>query len=285
MNSHRSLRYTLFVLFAAAVVLLTACQPAAPAASPQATLAPSQPPAQPSAIPAVPATQAPAGPTQPSTGALDGITLDYSAVAQDVTVETVPAKSASANGPIWDVAPEYRRLTLQGYPVANHLHKPQIFVYPAGDLASANESMGKIAADLQALLQSQKAGDNLPFLPLFNAAQVMHAQVQYLEFKNGKGVRYLTQFDQAPLPISNYDLFYTFQGLTSDGKFYIAAILPVTNPELPAGSTVSDQQATEMSDFPGYLSKMVSLLEQQPASSFTPDLDKLDALIKSMEVK
>ena len=37
-----------------------------------------------------------------------------------------PMKSASANGPIWDVAPEYRRLMLQGYPVANHLHKPQM---------------------------------------------------------------------------------------------------------------------------------------------------------------
>ena len=278
MNARRSSRYPLFVLFAAILLLLSACQPAALATSPQ----PTQPPTQPTAAPVILVTQTPA---QPSSGAPADITLDYSAVAQNVTVETVAAQPASAGGPYWEAAPQYRRLTLQGYPVANHLLKPQIFIYPAGDLASANENAGKIAADLQALLQTQQAGDHLPFLPQFNASQVMHAQVQYLDFKSGKGVRFLTQFDQAALPINNYELIYTFQGLTSDGKYYIAAILPVTNPELPTGSEVSEQQAKALNDFPDYLSRMVTLLNQQPADSFTPGLNKLDALIRSIEVK
>jgi hypothetical protein len=293
MSTPRSSRYPFLASFATILVLLSACQPAALTASPQ----PTQPPAQPSATPVILVTQPPAQPTatpvtvatqiptQPSGGAPAELTLDYSAVAQNVTVETVPAQPASAGGPYWEAGPEYRRLTLQGYPVANHLHKPQIFIYPTGDLASANENAGKMVTELQALLQTQQAGDQLPFLPLFNAAQVMHAQVQYLDFKNGKGVRFLTQFDQAPLPINNYELFYTFQGLTSDGKYYIAAVLPVTNPELPANSEASEERAEAVNDFPTYISGVVALLNQQPAESFTPDLSKLDALVGSIEVK
>ena len=296
MNAPTSSHHPLFVWFAAAILLLSACQPAALATSPQPTQPPTQPtaapvildtqpPAQPTAAPVVVVTQIPAQPTQPSVGAPADFTLDYSAVAQDMTVETVAALPAGVGEPYFEAAPQYQRLTLQGYPVASHLLKPQIFIYPAADLAPYNEHAGKIAADLGALLQTQQAGDHLPFLPLYNAAQVMHTQVGYLDFKSGKGVRFLTQFDQAPLPINNYELIYTFQGLTSDGKYYIAAVLPVTHPELPAGSEVSEQQANELSDFPDYLSRTVTLLNQQPADSFTPDLNELDALIRSIEVK
>jgi hypothetical protein len=259
---------------------------------------PTQAPDQPAATPSTTSTQAPeqptpvststqvtAAPTMPSASALPDVTLDYSAVAQDVTVETVAAQPADAGGPYWDAAPQYRRLTLQGYPVATHLLKPQILIYPVADMPSANEASAKIAGDLQALLKTRQAGDHLPFLPLFNASQVMYAQLQFMDFKSGAGVRYLTQFDQALLPINNYELIYTFQGLTGDGKYYIAAVLPVTNPELPADPKVSEQQAKELSDFPAYLSKTVSILNQQPSANFTPALDVLDALVRSIEVK
>ena len=75
----------------------------------------------------------------------------------------------------------------------------------------------------------EKVCDYMPFLPLFNAAQVLHAKVEFMEFRTGKGVQYLTQFDQAPLPINNLELIYTFQGISSDGKYYIAAIFPVNH--------------------------------------------------------
>jgi len=260
---------TRIVLFAVVILLLSACQPAA-IATPQPTqpVQPTQPPAQ------------------PTDGTPDGISLVYSAVAQDVTLETVAAQPATDNGPYWEAAPEYRRLTLQGYPVADHMFKPQISVYPVADLASANENMGKIATDLQALLQTQQAGDHLPFLPLFNAAQVIHPQVKYLSFQNGQGVRYITQYDQAPIPINNHELIYTFQGLTSDGQYYISAVLPLTHPSLPADDKMEQSDFESfVKEFSTYLPKLVGELDQQPADSFTPDLNKLDALISSIEVK
>lgn len=216
---------------------------------------------------------------------MDGITLDFSALAENVSIETVPAQPANAHVPFWETLPEYRRLTLEGYPVTDRLHTPQIFIYPVASLAPVNEYAGEAAEDLGALLQSRQVSDTLPFLPLFNAAQVMHAQVQFLDFVNGEGVRFLTQFDQAPLPINNNELFYTFQGLTSDGNYYVSAVLPVTHPELPDGSQVSDQQAEVMEDFQSYLNETITLLNGQPADSFTPNLSILDAMIQSIEVK
>ena len=259
MNAHRSSLYPLIILFAV-TLLLSACRSVAIVTSPQST--------------------------QPGVN-IDpgGITLDYAALAQAVTVENVAAVAANPDAPYWEAAPQYRRLTLQGYPVDNHLFKPQVFVYPIADLAKANETAGKAAANLQALLQTRQAGDQLPLLPLSNAAQVLHTQMQYLDFKNGKGVRFLTQLAQGMVAVNNHELIYTFQGLTNDGKYYIAAVLPVTNPGLPGSSKLSDEQAKALNDYPAYRSGMITLLNQQPAESFTPGLNQLDAMIGSIEIK
>ena len=145
--------------------------------------------------------------------------------------------------------------------------------------------MGKVAAELTSLLQTQQVGESLPFLPLINAKQVMHPQTQNLDFKNGKGIRFLTMYSQGLVPINNHELIYTFQGLTSDGKYYIAAVLPVTNPQLPADPTVNEQLTGVGSEYQNYISKTASLLNQEPADRFAPDLSKLDAMIRSLEVK
>jgi hypothetical protein len=54
--------------------------------------------------------------------------------------------------------------------------------------------------------------------------------------------------------------FYTFQGLTSDGNYYIAAVLPVTHPDLPDTQQVSAQQIDEVEDFRATLAKTVASL-------------------------
>ncbi|HEX9014095.1 MAG TPA: hypothetical protein VF813_11280, partial [Anaerolineaceae bacterium] len=154
-----------------AIVLLAAC--AAPAVAPAATQ-----PAPAATLPAPTADSAAptAMPTQTQEAkAVQGspVTLDVSGVAQSFSSEEIAAVSASEGGPIWDVMPQHSVLTLAGYPLTNTLMKPQIFIYPAKDLAAANEAAGKIAVNLQALLQNQQADKYLPFLPLYNAAQVM----------------------------------------------------------------------------------------------------------------
>jgi len=229
-------------------------------------------------------------PTQSSveepTQSAPGVFVDISSITQDVTSQVVPAVPASADHPWWEVMPEYTLLTLQGYSIADHLLDAQIFVFPVEGLGM-NEVVGQTPGNLQALLQSQQVGESIPYLPAYNAGQVIHAQVAFLDFKNGKGVRYLTQFDQAPLPINNYELHYTFQGLTGDGKYYVAAVLPVNLPDLPADGSVdlNNPPSNFMEDFPTYLSDTVNMLNGQPASAFSPDLSALDAMMGSLEIK
>jgi hypothetical protein len=182
--------------------------------------------------------------------------------------------------------PQYTLLTLQGYPIAAQLKQPQIFVYPVQGLG-VNQAAAQAAADLQTLLQTQQPGDQMPYLPLeFGVKQALRAQVKYLDFKNGQGVRFLTEWHNGLAPIDNHGLIYTFQGLTGDGKYYIAVVLPVNLQGLP-----SDQNDTSRlpSDFPNdyshYLADTASLLEQSPAGAYTPDLSQLDAMLQSIEIK
>ena len=212
--------------------------------------------------------------------------MDAGSLATGTLVETVAAVPASDTAPAWEVLPEHTRVTLQGYPVSSHLMQPQIFIYPVAELIKVNEGTGQIAAALQALIQAPQETASMPFLPLFNAAQVMHAHVQYLDFKTGQGLRYLTMFSQGIVPINNNELIYTYQGLTSDRRHYVAAVLPVTHPNLPVDGNVSGNEPPEFtSDFSTYLANTAASLNTQPAESFTPNLVLLDAMMSSIEIR
>jgi hypothetical protein len=271
----------LFAALVAGSLLLGACAPAAaqvsrpsaaPTSAPIATKVPTSAPTRASVL-------------SGSTAALS-FALNAGSLATGAHTETVPAVSASANGPYWELLPEYALTTLQGYPIGSHIVKPQLFIYPLQELGKVNEGAGKIAASLQTLLHSPQDTQYMPFMPLYNAQQVLHTHVKALDFKGGKGLRYLTQFDQAYLPINNNELIYTFQGVTGDGKYYVAAVLPVSHPSLPADGKVTGKEPPEFtSDFPGYLANMVKTLEKLADNSFAPDLTQLDAMMSSLEIQ
>jgi len=113
-----------------------------------------------------------------------------------------------------------------------------------------------------------------------------HAGVAYLKFTNGSGVRYLTQYGQSFAPINNQSMFYTFQGITNDDMYYGSAIFPLSHPDLPAdGSQVpSGDYQTFADNFPKYILETETTLSNANASSFTPNLARLDALIQSLEI-
>ncbi len=154
------------------------------------------------------------------------------------------------------------------------------------ELGAVNAGAGQIVASLQTLLRSPQEIPDLPFLPLYNAAQVMHTHLQYLDFGTGHGLRYLTEFSQNFMPVNNYDLIYTYQGLTDDGKYYVAAVLPVNHPSLPADEEVTGNEPPEFTGaFGAYVANVVATLNAQAADSFTPDLTRLDAMMGSLEIR
>lgn len=241
----------------------------------------------------------------PQTVSYLGATFMFDATTADnVWAELAPA-AASADGPgmPW-AAPEHIVFTLvrQAGPQTHAplgLYLPaeaQIHAFPTTTL---NEEVQPVVESLKELLSAQpspaeieamgptteEAMTDLAMLPPNNARQAFRAQVKYLSFAEGRGVRYLTQLSQGPSPINNQELFYTFQGITDDGSTYIAAYFPVSLAALPDSPQMDEGTfATLLEDWQGYLTETVQLLSKRQTNLFTPDLAALDALVGTISV-
>lgn len=215
---------------------------------------------------------------------------------------TVPAQLFDPEGGPQEVYPQHRRVSFSGYPLSGTFFEPFMRVFPVEGFTSAYAAAPEnyaapIIAQMQTLLATRPPdGDaSLPFLVMAGAGQVFHAQAKYLDFANGSGVRYLTSYGQYYVPYNNHDLFYTFQGLTTDGKYWVSVIFPVNHPLLPptydsslvppGGIAIpSFTSPSYDEDMSAYYAAMKALMNSQPDNTFTPALDCLDAYITSLHV-
>jgi heat shock protein HslJ len=206
-------------------------------------------------------------------------------IAADFNIQENPAAGAGADMPPWAVYPGHTVVSFSEYRHGDSLFAPQIVVYPVAELGEVNETAAAESLDLQELVATRPdpaAIESLPYLPVSGAAQMFHAREAYLDFNGGSGLRYITQYGQAAGPINNYELLYTFQGLSGDGTTYVAAVFPVAHPDLP--DTSADYPGESRSDYDAYLSGIVHILNEAGPASFTPDLEALDNLVMSISV-
>jgi len=206
------------------------------------------------------------------------------ALASGTTCETIPESTEGM-----EIYPQYTNLSLQEYVLSGKFFEAHISVFP---VQRYNELIADLIpshiSELQALTGGGAAGDPLPFLPTFNAGQVFHAQVLALPFVSGGGIRYLTEYAQYFAPVNNTDLFYTYQGLTSDGIYWVSAILPINNPILPADAINPPggmSWEAFSNNFEPYITDMINQLNSQPSGSYTPNLATLDALVSSITIQ
>lgn len=206
-------------------------------------------------------------------------------------VEIVPRDDPDSGAPeSWRV-PSHYRFTLTNYVLGERFHQPQILIFPIRNFEDYNQHGLDTINTMRTLLQEKpsefpvdEAGANpIPFLPIFNAAQTIKAKVEYVQFQNGEGVRFLTQYGQAINPINNDELFYTFQGITYDDQYYVAVIMPVSHPDLLDEVTNEDYAAIE-GRFGIYLTEITALLNAADNAAFTPDLSLLDEMVNSLTV-
>jgi len=218
------------------------------------------------------------------------------ALASGVRGDQVP-RAAGQDLPYWELTPGHTVLTLEEYLLQGKFHEPQIYVYPAMAYAElvpgAFESMHRLRNVMNPV--GPITTDQLPAVPFFNAAQVFASNIQAIPFQNGSGIRFLTEYAQYPAPVNNHELFYHFGGFTSDGEYYIVAILPITAPvlaetsataaPLPAGGIqypiLADPNPATLQK---YYEDVANLLSATPNEAFTPTISHLDALIQSMRV-
>ncbi|MGQ9681073.1 MAG: hypothetical protein ACUVX9_00900 [Anaerolineae bacterium] len=267
------------LLFASA---LAACAPNAPQ-----TAAPT----------AAPVTAPSATPELPSGNVytFNGVRVTLpAAVASGANGRIVPA-AQEEGAPNYAIHPAYTEIALSGYPAQHAQYQGMIQVFAVADYEQALPMVEQRVQALQALLAAKPAvsGEEIPVLPVFNEAQILRAQVQYADFENGAGVRCVTMYAQGLVPATNRTVFYTYQGLTADGAYWVSAILPVNAGFLPADDAGASEPPAGGVPFPAELSAeqvkayyqaVADKMDAAPTAEFTPSLEALDAMMQSLRV-
>lgn len=205
-------------------------------------------------------------------------------VANDATSTLTTAVEYPYINPGSGDMPQHVNVNLNLYAVAENIHQPQILVFRASEYSQYSELTASIISQLQSL----QYVDGQP-LPKELSAD-FSAQIHAVNFKNGHGVRYLTQVFQNFNTVNNQELFYYYQGITNDGQYFVQAILPINASYLVADSNPNSPLPADgipfnMDDFSGYLNTVNQKLNSTDTFNFNPYLDALDEMIESIQVK
>jgi hypothetical protein len=241
------------------------------------------------------------------------ISLSYdSSLAPWVEARTIPAVPVNAQILYAEAQPTFAQIRFLGFqggrpydlpllPIDNRM--AQVRVFPTADFPGfGDDSAEGFLNQLQALNDLLQSGLDparcttphpdelaLPFLPWINMKQTFCARPQILEFQNGKGVRYISYYSQGPNPVLDREVFYTFQGLTEDGAFYVSAFFPVQTgvfpTEVPACPRCGEPDYDPFSEWTATLIEQLTALNAQPANDFAPSLNVLDDLIQSISIR
>lgn len=190
--------------------------------------------------------------------------------------------------------PDNARLTLRGY-VPQRSAAPFIQVV---DLAMLREllspAFNQQLVDLQAALTARPA--NPPLVVLTSTLEVLKVQPHYVNFVNGAGVAHVAFWSSEVTPVNNSALYYSFTGLTNDGRYLVLALLPITAPELPAnGSQMPPSIPTAAPDGGNTAAVVAAVfafndqtatrLAALPPDQFSPKLADLDALLSTLTIE
>ena len=240
------------------------------------------------------------------------LSLTYdSSLAPWVEAQTVPEVPMSGEILFAESRPMYAQFRFAGYqggrpyqlpllPIENHI--PQVMIFRTRDFPGyGDDSAIGFVNQLQALKKLLATGVDpaicaqpitgefaLPFLPWLNYHQVFCSQSQILAFPGGKGVRYLTFYSQGPNPVLDQHVFYTFQGVTDDGDFYVSAVFPVETGIFPTEPSpcpkCGEPDYNPFPEWQALLSDQLTRLNAQDTEKFVPSLTTLDELIQSIQI-
>ncbi len=206
-------------------------------------------------------------------------------VAAGADVTTVLPDDPNEGWPEFSL-PARRMISFSGYSIQDHFHTPVIYVYAFDKLIQGGAFGATNAATLQGLLTDPEfnlqAEGSLPFLPPFNAAQVFHVLEQRIDSEYNSGIRYLTLYSQGLVGVDNYNIFYTYQGISADGRYYISAVLPINSTLLSYDQLTQAELETIAIDYEAYLTSMIDMISEDNGASLTPTLAALDAMMMSL---
>jgi len=201
-------------------------------------------------------------------------------LANDLTAGVTPGYYEDDN-PWWST-PEHREYRFNNWVLSDAFHTPTIRIYPVADFIAINENVSSGLDALRIALDTYPADHSgLLVSDLFNAGQLYQSNVKYIDFQNGTGARWLSQYGQGYYSVGWPNLFYTYQGLTDDGLYYVSMILPINHPYLP-DVDVADLDDDFYENYGAYRDGVVAQLEGESDNTFMPSLVLLDKIVASL---
>ena len=153
---------------------------------------------------------------------------------------------------------------------------PQVTFYAIEDLGRTSFSLLDPVMTLTDLNNNIKTGDlsvdsvldSIPFLPYQAKQKTIAALPSFLECEGGSGIRSITAFDQTlSASGSRSNIYYSWQGLSDDGLYYISAVFPLRSASLD-GRSISDVDWNSLN-----------------SSDFQPSIEQLDYYIRSIVIE
>ncbi len=288
--------------------MLCACHALPPAATPTKTQPPptatnTSPPATPtstkslSPTAAITRTRGPSwtkAPTATATTAQD-VKVELGVVkfvipaglADSATLETTTREELPFVNPSMGPFPEHWVAQLKGYRFSATDFDPRIIIFHADEWAEFDSGV------IDGLRELHSHPDQPPDPHLFVFR--FSAQIYALSSARNTGIRYLTQYLTGNgHAINNQDIFYYYRGLSSDGGYYISAIMPVGAHFLQASSSSAAFMTAGMIPLPKdaddetfsqYLQAVAQKINASKPEEWRPSLILLDELMRSVQIK
>jgi len=150
------------------------------------------------------------------TYANNGIQLDYHPILTTQITETLIAET--------DAIPRHIVLNFADYPAG----QGDIRIYSTEDIVGNN------LITLQQVLQRQSANPPRIPIPSQTDAPVSRDDLDYLAFGSGTGIRYRAIFSDEET------IYYSYQGLSDDGNYFISALFALDDDDLPLSLFLDD---------------------------------------------
>lgn len=134
--------------------------------------------------------------------------------------------------------------------------------------------------DLAAYESTSDSSSALPYLPVPTHGQMIKAHAEYVETEQVRGISYIV--NSPTMAAAEYfvssSFWFVFQGISTDGQYYVSAVFPLTTtvfPEIPPNADLP-------ANWDAYVAQSTTNLNEAPAADFTPSLDQYYQLIESI---
>ena len=219
----------------------------------------------------------------PAVSAQDPVRVKCGSFTMNVPSARAGCYQIDANIPVSDTASREEiagaqiactAISFTDYETLQSRIRPQVTFYLTDDLGktsfelldvSLSNVVNNISADFAS---AEDLIEEIPFLPYQAAEHTGICLPLSLDFEKGTGVRFVTTFDETVSAITgNSNLYYAFQGLSSDGKYYVSAVFPLRS------SVLNGRSAAEID------------WSSVSAADLQPSLDELDYYIRSIVIE